>query len=169
MSHQKARLSSRKSEVRARKVTDSIKRFSYLLGQTDLFKHFCDLKVRLLQRVFILGSCELIQLFALTERARSRVCQNVGGKRKNCQPGKEEAWQVSCPVTFEILSFKLVCRLHCRKDMGSTRKRKSEKDEDEEMLAAEQAHEGSEADGEHEPFVFEQSPSCTFSFFGPSQ
>lgn len=25
-------------------LADSIKRFSYLLGQTDLFRHFCDLK-----------------------------------------------------------------------------------------------------------------------------
>lgn len=28
------------------KSADSIKRFSYLLGQTDLFRHFCDLKAQ---------------------------------------------------------------------------------------------------------------------------
>ena len=27
-------------------AADSIKRFSYLLGQTDLFQHFCDLKAQ---------------------------------------------------------------------------------------------------------------------------
>jgi SWI/SNF-related matrix-associated actin-dependent regulator of chromatin subfamily A member 5 len=27
------------------KMSDAIKRYSYLLGQTDLFKHFVDLKV----------------------------------------------------------------------------------------------------------------------------
>lgn len=27
-------------------MQDAIKRYSYLLGQTDLFKHFVDMKVR---------------------------------------------------------------------------------------------------------------------------
>ncbi|KAA1078505.1 hypothetical protein PGT21_035819 [Puccinia graminis f. sp. tritici] len=33
-----------RKEVYAGKVADSIKRFSYLLGQTELFRHFCNLK-----------------------------------------------------------------------------------------------------------------------------
>lgn len=40
---------SRKATQATNKSTDSIKRFSYLLGQTDLFRHFCDLKVRWLR------------------------------------------------------------------------------------------------------------------------
>lgn len=39
-------LSARSKAQNALKSADSIKRFTYLLGQTDLFKHFCDLKVR---------------------------------------------------------------------------------------------------------------------------
>jgi SWI/SNF-related matrix-associated actin-dependent regulator of chromatin subfamily A member 5 len=38
-------LASRRSTQASLKSADSIKRFTYLLGQTDLFKHFCDLKV----------------------------------------------------------------------------------------------------------------------------
>ena len=29
-----------------RKISDAVKRYSYLLGQTELFKHFVDIKVR---------------------------------------------------------------------------------------------------------------------------
>jgi hypothetical protein len=28
------------------KISDAVKRYSYLLGQTELFKHFVDIKVR---------------------------------------------------------------------------------------------------------------------------
>ena len=35
---------SRRATQATLKSSDSIKRFSYLLGQTDLFRHFCDLK-----------------------------------------------------------------------------------------------------------------------------
>lgn len=38
-------LASRRTTQASLKSADSIKRFTYLLGQTDLFKHFCDLKV----------------------------------------------------------------------------------------------------------------------------
>ncbi|GAA5976220.1 hypothetical protein JCM11641_001086 [Rhodosporidiobolus odoratus] len=37
-------LASRRATQSTLKSSDSIKRFTYLLGQTDLFKHFCDLK-----------------------------------------------------------------------------------------------------------------------------
>ena len=43
-------LASRRTTQASLKSADSIKRFTYLLGQTDLFKHFCDLKVRLLSQ-----------------------------------------------------------------------------------------------------------------------
>lgn len=39
-----AGLSSSRAEVNKTKLADSIKRFSYLLGQTELFQHFIDLK-----------------------------------------------------------------------------------------------------------------------------
>ena len=29
-----------------KQIQDAVKRYSYLLGQTDLFKHFVDIKVR---------------------------------------------------------------------------------------------------------------------------
>ncbi|GAA6036132.1 hypothetical protein JCM8097_006631 [Rhodosporidiobolus ruineniae] len=41
-----ATLASRRSTQASLKSADSIKRFTYLLGQTDLFKHFCDLKAQ---------------------------------------------------------------------------------------------------------------------------
>jgi len=43
---QEVQLSKRRKGVGKVKLADSIKRFEYLLGQTDLFQHFCDLKVR---------------------------------------------------------------------------------------------------------------------------
>lgn len=39
-------LASGRSKQASLKSADSIKRFTYLLGQTDLFKHFCDLKAQ---------------------------------------------------------------------------------------------------------------------------
>ena len=42
---QSEQLATRRSQQATLKSADSIKRFSYLLGQTDLFRHFCDLKV----------------------------------------------------------------------------------------------------------------------------
>jgi len=41
----KTQLETRRQAQATLKSADSIKRFSYLLGQTDLFRHFCDLKV----------------------------------------------------------------------------------------------------------------------------
>ncbi|GAA5977723.1 hypothetical protein JCM5350_002330 [Sporobolomyces pararoseus] len=40
------KLASGRSKQASLKSADSIKRFTYLLGQTDLFKHFCDLKAQ---------------------------------------------------------------------------------------------------------------------------
>ncbi|KAK4050885.1 chromatin remodeling complex Adenosinetriphosphatase [Microbotryomycetes sp. JL201] len=40
------KLSSRRAQQASLKSSDTIKRFSYLLGQTDLFRHFCDLKAQ---------------------------------------------------------------------------------------------------------------------------
>lgn len=39
-----SQFATRKEAQAALKSADSIKRFAYLLGQTDLFRHFCDLK-----------------------------------------------------------------------------------------------------------------------------
>lgn len=39
-----SQFAARKDAQAALKSADSIKRFAYLLGQTDLFRHFCDLK-----------------------------------------------------------------------------------------------------------------------------
>lgn len=35
------------------KIADAVKRYTYLLGQTDLFRHFVDMKVR----VYRVDSC----------------------------------------------------------------------------------------------------------------
>lgn len=34
------------------KISDAVKRYSYLLGQTELFKHFVDIKVRSVNETF---------------------------------------------------------------------------------------------------------------------
>jgi SWI/SNF-related matrix-associated actin-dependent regulator of chromatin subfamily A member 5 len=43
-------LSTRRAQITNRsiiQIADSVKRYSFLLGQTELFKHFVDIKVRL--------------------------------------------------------------------------------------------------------------------------
>lgn len=45
---------------------------------------------------------------------------------------------------------------------GSNRKRKTEKEEDEELLAAEKCDDKDDATDGDEPFVFTESPSCEF-------
>ncbi|KAG0140791.1 hypothetical protein CROQUDRAFT_664695 [Cronartium quercuum f. sp. fusiforme G11] len=110
-------LHTRRKEVDAGKVADSIKRFSYLLGQTDLFRHFCDLKAQ--------REPEFAKLLAESEKAT--ISSN---KAKN---------------------------------KGSNRKRKTEKEEDEELLAAEKCGDKDNPEDEQiaddEPFVFTESPS----------
>ncbi|GAA5825863.1 hypothetical protein JCM3770_003364 [Rhodotorula araucariae] len=105
------KLASRRTTQASLKSGDSIKRFTYLLGQTDLFKHFCDLKAQ--------RDPEFSKLLAEAESA---------GKSKG-RRGKA----------------------------AQSRGRKSEKDEDAELLEAEKETDAL-AEGEG-PFVFTESPA----------
>lgn len=70
-----ANLNSRRKEVDAGKVADSIKRFSYLLGQTDLFRHFCDLKAQ--------REPEFAKLLAESEKATININNRAKAKGSN--------------------------------------------------------------------------------------
>ncbi|GAA5829787.1 hypothetical protein JCM11251_007878 [Rhodosporidiobolus azoricus] len=106
------KLDSRRKSQASLKSADSIKRFTYLLGQTDLFKHFCDLK-----------AARDPSFAAMLEEA-----SNAGkGKKRGRQAG------------------------------GGARGRRSEKDEDAELLKQEGGEAG-EGEGEG-PFMFTESPA----------
>ncbi|PLW46886.1 hypothetical protein PCANC_06604 [Puccinia coronata f. sp. avenae] len=106
----------RRKEMDAGKIADSIKRFSYLLGQTELFRHFCDLKAQ--------REPEFAKLLAESEKMITKNKAKVKGQHRG---------------------------------------RKTEKEEDEELLAAEKRGDkqgdDSHSTADDEPFVFTESPS----------
>ena len=95
-------LDATRSSLNRQKTVDSLKRFSYLLGQTELFQHFVDMKRD--------RDAEFAKLLDESQARRGRAA---------------------------------------RASASDTRHRKSEREEDEELLQ----------DGEEDEFMFRESPA----------
>ncbi|GAA6020666.1 hypothetical protein JCM10207_007817 [Rhodosporidiobolus poonsookiae] len=100
-------LASRRSTQASLKSADSIKRFTYLLGQTDLFKHFCDLKAQrdphfaaLLEEAQSAGQSKRGRKGKQAQGARGRRSEKEEDQELLNQEGGEDAEGDGGPFVF---------------------------------------------------------------------